>query len=98
MAMPPLATRERLREARPDLGLPFDHIPEVTILIEAATTVPHEATPDDSGEVPLVTTLETILSEMMEAGLVTDAILARSEQQRRAMWASWCSWALLSTP
>jgi FAD/FMN-containing dehydrogenase len=83
----PRSYSERLREARPDLGLPFDHIPEVTILIEAATTVPKEAAPDDAGEIPLVATLETILAEMMEAGLVTDAVLARSEQQRRAMWA-----------
>lgn len=78
---------ERLREARPDLGLPFDHIPEVTILIEAATTVPTEADPDANGDIPLVTTLLTILAQMMDAGLVTDAILARSEQQRRVMWA-----------
>ncbi len=83
----PRTYSERLREARPDLGLPFDHIPEVTILIEAATTVPHEAAPDDTGEIPLVATLETILAGMMEAGLVTDAVLARNEQQRRAMWA-----------
>ncbi|NHB78070.1 FAD-binding oxidoreductase [Rhodobacter calidifons] len=83
----PRTYSERLREARPDLGLPFDHIPEVTLLIEAATTVPSEAAPDQNGDIPLVLTLETILAEMMEAGLVTDAILARSEQQRRAMWA-----------
>ena len=83
----PRTYSERLREARPDLGLPFDHIPEVTILIEAATTVPGEATPGVNGDIPLVATLEQILSEMMEAGLITDAILARSEQQRRAMWA-----------
>ncbi|MCU0905291.1 MAG: FAD-binding oxidoreductase [Tabrizicola sp.] len=83
----PRTYSERLREARPDLGLPFDHIPEVTILIEAATTVPTEATPDESGDIPLVTTLEAILTAMMEAGLITDAILARNEQQRRAMWA-----------
>jgi len=83
----PRTYSERLREARPDLGLPFDPIPEVTILIEAATTVPTEAAPDDTGEIPLVTTLETILAELMEAGLVSDAVLARSEQQRRAMWA-----------
>lgn len=83
----PRTYSERLREARPDLGLPFDQIPEITILIEAATTVPREATPDASGEIPLVATLESILAEMMEADLVTDAILARSEQQRRAMWA-----------
>lgn len=78
---------ERLREARPDLGLPFDPIPEVTILIEAATTVPSEATPGANGEIPLVSTLETILATMMETGLITDAVLARNEQQRRAMWA-----------
>ncbi len=83
----PRTYSERLREARPDLGLPFDHIPEVTILIEAATTVPTEATPDDTGEIPLVATLQTILAEMMGEGLVTDAVVARSEQQRRAMWA-----------
>ena len=82
----PRTYSERLCVARPDLGLPFDQIPEVTILIEAATTVPTEAAPDDTGEIPLVTTLETILAEMMEAGLVTDAVLARNEQQRRVMW------------
>ena len=83
----PRTYSERLRVARPDLGLPFDHIPEVTVLIEAATTVPTEATPDDSGEVPLVGLLETVLAGMMEEGLVTDTVLARSDQQRRAMWA-----------
>lgn len=83
----PRTYSERLRVARPNLGLPFDHIPEVTILIEAATTVPAEATPDATGEVPLVGLLETVLAEMMQTGLVTDAVLARSEQQRRAMWA-----------
>jgi FAD/FMN-containing dehydrogenase len=83
----PRTYSERLREARPDLGLPFDHIPDVTILIEAATTVPDEATPDETGDIPLVGTLETTLAQMMDQGLVTDAILARNEQQRRAMWA-----------
>lgn len=83
----PRTYSERLRDVRPDLGLPFDHIPDVTILIEAATTVPQEASPDASGDIPLVTTLESILAEMMQSGLITDAILARSEQQRRAMWA-----------
>jgi FAD/FMN-containing dehydrogenase len=83
----PRTYSERLKVARPDLGLPFDQIPEVTILIETATTVVAEAAPDATGEVPFVGLLETVLAEMMEAGLVTDAVLARSEQQRRAMWA-----------
>lgn len=83
----PRTYSERLREARPDLGLPFDHIPEVTILIEAATTVPHEAAADDNGEIPLVAKLETILADLMEDGIVTDAVVARNEQQRKSMWA-----------
>jgi FAD/FMN-containing dehydrogenase len=83
----PRSYSERLSLARPDLGQPFDHIPEVTILIEAATTVPAEATPDTAGEVPLIALLETVLAGMMEAGLVTDAVIARNEAQRRAMWA-----------
>jgi FAD/FMN-containing dehydrogenase len=83
----PRTYSDRLRAVRPDLGLPFAVIPEVTILIEAATTVAAEATPDDSGAVPLVGTLEGVLAEMLEAGLIEDAVLARSEAQRQAMWA-----------
>jgi FAD/FMN-containing dehydrogenase len=83
----PRTYSDRLRVARPDLGLPFNTIPDVTILIEAATTVAAEASPDDSGAVPLVTLLENVLADMLEAGLIQDAVLARGEQQRRAMWA-----------
>jgi FAD/FMN-containing dehydrogenase len=83
----PRTYSDRLKVARPDLGLPFDTIPEVTILIEAATTAPAEATPDIDGEVPLIGVLERVLADMLEAGLIQDAVLARSEQQRRAMWA-----------
>jgi FAD/FMN-containing dehydrogenase len=83
----PRTYSDRLKVARPDLGLPFDTIPEVTILIEAATTAPAEAEPDSEGVVPLVGVLEDVLSEMLEAGLIQDAVVARSEQQRRAMWA-----------
>ncbi|TAG21966.1 MAG: FAD-binding oxidoreductase [Rhodobacterales bacterium] len=83
----PRTYSDRLRVARPDLGLPFDEIPEVTILIEAATTVAKEAAPDDTGDVPLVSMLQTVLADMLGEDLIQDAILAQSEQQRRAMWA-----------
>ncbi len=83
----PRTYSDRLRVVRPDLGLPFDTVPEVTILIEAATTAPAEAEADDTGEVPLIGVLEGILAQMLEDGLITDALLARNEQQRRAMWA-----------
>jgi FAD/FMN-containing dehydrogenase len=83
----PATYSRRLAVARPDLGLPFDHIPEVTILIEAATTVPREALPDETGAVPLVGLLEGVLGAMLEDGLITDAVVAQSQAQRRAMWA-----------
>ncbi|OYW57605.1 MAG: FAD-binding oxidoreductase [Rhodobacterales bacterium 12-65-15] len=83
----PRTYADRLALVRPDLGQPFADIPEVTILIEAATTVPGEATPDASGAVSLTATLERILAEMLDAGLIQDAVLAQSQAQRRAMWA-----------
>jgi len=78
---------ERLQAVRPDLGLPFAAIAEVTILVEAATTVPAEAVADAGGLIPLVGQLERELAALLEAGLIEDAVIARSEAQRRAMWA-----------
>ncbi len=83
----PATYLRRLAVARPDLGLPFADIPEVTILIEAATTIPRQAAPDTAGAVPLVGVLEDVLAELLEAGLITDAVVAQSEAQRGAMWA-----------
>jgi FAD/FMN-containing dehydrogenase len=78
---------ERLSVVRPDLGQPFAEKPDIAILIEAATTAPADATPDPDGTVPLTRVLETILGEMLGDGRITDAVVARSEGQRRAMWA-----------
>ncbi len=83
----PRSYSDRLAVVRPDLGLPFADTPEVTILIEAATTVPEEAAPGPDGAIPLVARLEAVLARMLEEGLVTDAIVATSEAQRRRMWA-----------
>jgi FAD/FMN-containing dehydrogenase len=82
----PRSYSERLAVARPDLGLPFAEVPEVTVLIEAATTVAEEAMPGEDGEVPLVARLEAVLGAMLEEGLIEDAVVARSEAQRRRMW------------
>ncbi|NEX45995.1 FAD-binding oxidoreductase [Pseudotabrizicola algicola] len=84
--MPASYTR-RLAEVRPDLGQPFDDIPEVTILAELAATAPLFCTPRADGTVPLTEVLETTVAALMEEGLIVDAIVAQSEAQRRAMWA-----------
>lgn len=78
---------EQLRARRPDLGLPFAEIHDVTILVELGATAPRDTGPLPDGSVPLTSLLEETLAEMMEAGLILDATIARTEAQRRAIWA-----------
>jgi FAD/FMN-containing dehydrogenase len=66
---------------------PFTDRHEVNILIEVGATAPRDATPLDDGSVPIVTLLEHTLANMMDDGLVLDAVTAQSEQQRSEMWA-----------
>ncbi|MFN3722046.1 MAG: FAD-binding oxidoreductase [Paracoccaceae bacterium] len=84
--MPASYTR-RLAQVRPDLGLPFGVVPEVTILTELGATSPGLCDARADGSVPLTDLLETTVAGLMEEGLITDAIVAQSEAQRRAMWA-----------
>ncbi|MEY4984238.1 MAG: hypothetical protein RIR62_2504 [Pseudomonadota bacterium] len=83
----PASYLHRLRQVRPDLGLPFAGIPEVTILVELGATAPHLAAAGEDGVVPLAALLEGALAGMLREGLVSDAVIAASEAQRRAMWA-----------
>ncbi|WP_435257595.1 FAD-binding oxidoreductase [Thioclava sp. FR2] len=78
---------QRLQQVRPDLGLPFDHIPAITILTELGATAPGLTTVQPDGTVPLTDLLESTLADLMEQGLITDAVLAHNHSQRRAMWA-----------
>ncbi|SPH24878.1 putative FAD-linked oxidoreductase [Defluviimonas aquaemixtae] len=78
---------EHLRARRPDLGLPFEDVHDVTILVELGATAPRDLMPGPDGAVPLTALLEETLGATMEEGLILDATLARSEAQRRAIWA-----------
>ncbi|HEX9857581.1 MAG TPA: FAD-binding oxidoreductase [Paracoccaceae bacterium] len=82
----PASYLRRLSEARPDITLPFPQIPEVTILVEIGATAPRDATPLPDGSLPIVTLLEETLARMLDEGTLTDAVVARSEAQRRTMW------------
>ncbi len=83
----PASYQRRLQAVRPDLGLPFDRVHEVTILVELGATSPALADPGPDGTVPLGTLLEETLAGLMEEGLVLDATVAQSDRQRSAMWA-----------
>ncbi len=69
--------------ARPPFATPFDHV----ILIEIGATAPRDAHPLPDGTVPVVAALELTLAAMMEEGAVLDAVVARTEAQRRGLWA-----------
>lgn len=83
----PASYSRRLSEVRPDLGLAFETIPEVTILTELGATSPALSDVQTDGSVPLVNLLEQTLANLMDQGLIMDAVLARTEAQRRVMWA-----------
>ena len=71
----------------PDARAPFAEPHEINILVEVAATAARDAEPDEAGRVPVVEALESVLGDLLEAGLVLDAVVARSEAQRREMWA-----------
>ena len=66
---------------------PFDEPHDVNILVEVGATAARDAEPDEAGRVPVVEHLEAVLGEALEEGLALDAVVARSEGQRREMWA-----------
>lgn len=82
----PRSYMTRLSEARPDLGQPFDAIHDVTILVELGATAPRDCTPREDGSVPLTDLLEETLGVLMDEGAVVDAVIARSDSQRKRMW------------
>ncbi|MDP5361813.1 MAG: FAD-binding oxidoreductase, partial [Paracoccaceae bacterium] len=45
-----------------------------------------DALPNADGSLPVVSTLENILGQMLEDGTVLDAVIAQNETQRRAIW------------
>ncbi|MGB3313690.1 MAG: FAD-binding oxidoreductase [Albidovulum sp.] len=78
---------ELLRDRRPDLGHPFAEIHDITILVELGATAPRDADAGPDGAIPLTGLTEGILGDMLEEGLILDAIIASSEAQRETIWA-----------
>ena len=66
--------------------MPFEQEYDVNILVEVGSTIPSECTPLDDGSIPLVTRLEDTLGAMFETGVLLDAVIAKNEAERQAMW------------
>ncbi len=60
---------------------------QVNVMLEIGVTGQAAATPGPDGMTPALAGLEDLLADEMAAGRVRDAALARSEGQRREIWA-----------
>lgn len=77
---------EKHRALFPDAPAPFETDYDINIMIEVAATMARDALPNADGSLPVVSTLENILGQMLEDGTVLDAVIAQNEAQRRAIW------------
>lgn len=71
----------------PDARAPFDAAYDVNILVEVGALSARDATPDETGAIPVVEHLESVLGDLLESGAVLDAVVAKSDAQRHEMWA-----------
>ena len=83
----PRSYLKRLGKIRPDLVPPLGLDQGCTILLELGATAARDTTPTAGGSIPVNDLLETALAEMVDNGLATDAVVARSQAQRQNMWA-----------
>lgn len=76
----------RMQLVMPELKPPLGYDQDTTILVELGATAPRDATALPDGSVPVVNLLENTLANLIEDGLASDAVVARSQTQRGAMW------------
>ncbi|MDX8353910.1 FAD-binding oxidoreductase [Cognatiyoonia sp. IB215182] len=82
----PRSYMEKHHALFPDFPPAFEQGYDVNVMIEVAAITLADATPDESGQVPVVALLEQTLGQMLEDGAVLDAVIAQNEAQRRTMW------------
>ncbi len=71
----------------PHITPPFAEPADLAVMIEIAAGSDADATVGDDGSLPVTTQLEAILGTALEAGWISDAVVARSASQRANMWA-----------
>ncbi len=71
----------------PAARAPFAARHDINVMVEIGATAPRDATPDAEGAIPVASHLEEVLAGMIADGRVLDAVVARTEAQRREMWA-----------
>ena len=82
----PGAYLDMLAKLHPEMRQPLGR-QAVTVMLEIAAGSQREAAPGPDGVAPVTALLEELLAAEMEAGRVLDAVIARTEAQRREIWA-----------
>ena len=82
----PGAYLDALSAMHPEMRLPLAPA-AVNVMLEIGITAAADTEPGPDGTAPALARLEDLLGAEMEAGRVLDAVLARSETQRREIWA-----------
>ncbi len=77
---------EALAKLHPEMRQPFA-MAEANVMLEIGITAAKDAKPGPDGVPPARARLEEVLGAELQAGRVQDATVARSEAQRREIWA-----------
>ena len=70
----------------PDTRRPLEGTVATGILVEVASSRPQDAAELEDGSIRLEAEVMELFAELMEEGLVLDAMLAQSQQQRADLW------------
>ncbi|UYV38046.1 FAD-binding oxidoreductase [Rhodobacteraceae bacterium D3-12] len=82
----PNAIVETICKAFPAMRRPLDGPVATGILVEVASSRAHDAEQMEDGGIRLQADVMALLGDLMEEGLVLDAMIAQSEQQRADLW------------
>lgn len=77
----------RHMERIPGAREPFDRRWPVNILCQVAASSDTDALANEAGEIPLASRLEDVLGDALERGILSDAVIAKSEAETVEMWA-----------
>lgn len=70
----------------PTTRYPLDEPVKNGILVEVASCRPNDANELEDGSIRLESEINVLISELMNEGLILDAIITQSEQQRGELW------------
>lgn len=70
----------------PTTRRPLDESVKNGILVEVASSRPSDADELEDGSIRLESEINTLIAELMDEGLILDAMVAQSEQQRDDLW------------